>query len=113
MSKKTIKELAEEIGVSKTAISKKVTETQKKKWFTKIGNQFVISEEGQKVIKSMFISDKKNQSQTDKQTSFRNNENQVYDSYFYQEQLLACVLQDFPTQYCKEKVHTFAPEIFL
>ena len=24
-----------------------------------------------------------------------------------------CVLQDFPTQYCKEKVHTFAPEIFL
>ena len=25
----------------------------------------------------------------------------------------ACVLQDFPTQYCKEKVHTFAPEIFL
>lgn len=89
MSKKTIKELAEEIGVSKTAISKKVTETQKKKWFTKIGNQFVISEEGQKAIKSMFISDKKNQSQTDKQTSFRNNENQVYDSYFYQEQLLA------------------------
>ena len=26
---------------------------------------------------------------------------------------LNCVLQDFPTQYCKEKVHTFAPEIFL
>ena len=26
---------------------------------------------------------------------------------------LVCVLQDFPTQYCKEKVHTFAPEIFL
>ena len=25
----------------------------------------------------------------------------------------SCVLQDFPTQYCKEKVHTFAPEIFL
>ena len=24
-----------------------------------------------------------------------------------------CVLQDIPTQYCKEKVHTFAPEIFL
>ena len=26
---------------------------------------------------------------------------------------MCCVLQDFPTQYCKEKVHTFAPEIFL
>ena len=25
----------------------------------------------------------------------------------------ACVLQDLSTQYCKEKVHTFAPEIFL
>ena len=24
-----------------------------------------------------------------------------------------CVLQDLSTQYCKEKVHTFAPEIFL
>ncbi|WP_081884529.1 hypothetical protein [Carnobacterium alterfunditum] len=89
MSKKTIKELSEEIGVSKTAISKKVTETQKKKWFAKIGNQFVISEEGQKAIKSMFISVKKNQSQTNKQTNFQNNDNQVYDSHFYQEQLLA------------------------
>ena len=28
-------------------------------------------------------------------------------------ELTSCVLQDFPTQYCKEKVHTFAPEIFL
>ena len=27
--------------------------------------------------------------------------------------LCSCVLQDIPTQYCKEKVHTFAPEIFL
>ena len=26
---------------------------------------------------------------------------------------LRCVLQDLSTQYCKEKVHTFAPEIFL
>ncbi|MDE1550043.1 ATP-binding cassette domain-containing protein [Jeotgalibaca caeni] len=27
--------------------------------------------------------------------------------------IMRCVLQDIPTQYCKEKVHTFAPEIFL
>lgn len=27
--------------------------------------------------------------------------------------LHTCVLQDLSTQYCKEKVHTFAPEIFL
>ena len=89
MSKKTIKELAEEIGVSKTAISKKITDTQKKNWFTKIGNQFVISEKGQKAIKSMFEETRKGKSQTDKQTSSRNNANQVSDSYFYQEQLLA------------------------
>lgn len=85
MSKKTIKELAEEIGVSKTAISKKVTEKQKKIWFAKIGNQFVINEDGQKAIKSMFDSVENNQSQT----GLRNNANQVGDSDFYQKQLLA------------------------
>ena len=89
MSKKTIKELAEEIGVSKTAISKKVTEKQKKTWFVKIGNQFVINEEGQKAIKSMFEPVENNQSQTESQTSLRNNANQVGDSDFYQKQLLA------------------------
>ena len=31
----------------------------------------------------------------------------------HQKSIVCCVLQDFPTQYCKEKVHTFAPEIFL
>jgi vancomycin resistance protein YoaR len=51
---KTIKELAEELGVSKTAINKKVTERERKLWFSKIGNKFVINERGQKVIKSMF-----------------------------------------------------------
>ena len=85
MSKKTIKELAEEIGVSKTAISKKITDTQKKNWFTKIGNQIVISEKGQTAIKSMFEETRKGKSQT----SYRNNTNQVSDSYFYQEQLIA------------------------
>lgn len=89
MSKKTIKELAEEIGVSKTAISKKVNEKQKKTWFAKIGNQFVINEEGQEAIKSMFKSTKKNQTQTESQTSWRKDENQVSDSNFYQKQLLA------------------------
>lgn len=89
MSKKTIKELAEEIGVSKTAISKKVTDKQKKNWFAKIGNQFVINEEGQKAIKAMFDSVENNQSQTQSQTSLRNNANQVGDSDFYQKQLLA------------------------
>ena len=51
---KTIKELADELGVSKTAINKKVTDRERKLWFAKIGNKFVINEDGQKSIKRMF-----------------------------------------------------------
>ncbi|WP_285118540.1 MULTISPECIES: DNA-binding protein [Lactococcus] len=51
---KTIKELADELGVSKTAINKKVTDRERKLWFSKIGNKFVINEDGQKSIKRMF-----------------------------------------------------------
>ena len=51
---KTIKELADELGVSKTAINKKVTDRERKLWFSKIGNKFVINEDGQKSIKRLF-----------------------------------------------------------
>lgn len=51
---KTIKELADELGVSKTAINKKVTDRERKLWFAKIGNKFLINEDGQKSIKIMF-----------------------------------------------------------
>lgn len=51
---KTIKELADELGVSKTAINKKVTDRERKLWFAKIGNKFVINESGQRSIKKMF-----------------------------------------------------------
>lgn len=51
---KTIKELADELGVSKTAINKKVTDRERELWFSKIGNKFVINEDGQKSIKRMF-----------------------------------------------------------
>lgn len=51
---KTIKELADELGVSKTAINKKVTDRERKLWFAKTGNKFVINEDGQKSIKKMF-----------------------------------------------------------
>ncbi|HFL3543389.1 TPA: hypothetical protein ACG3PD_003707 [Clostridioides difficile] len=44
MADKTIKELAEELGVSKTAINKKVSDENRKLWFAKIGNKFVINE---------------------------------------------------------------------
>lgn len=68
---KTIKELADELGVSKTAINKKVTDRERKLWFSKIGNKFVINEDGQKSIKRMFERVTENlESQTE---NFRNN----------------------------------------
>ena len=54
MADRTIKELAEEIGVSKTAINKKVTKEIRATYFSKIGNKFVINEEGQRIIKDLF-----------------------------------------------------------
>ena len=66
-----IKELADELGVSKTAINKKVTDRERKLWFSKIGNKFVINEDGQKSIKRMFERVTENQeSQTE---NLRNN----------------------------------------
>ena len=63
MTEKTIKELAEELGVSKTAINKKVSDENRKLWFSKIGNKFVINETGQKALKSMFFHDNENSNQ--------------------------------------------------
>ncbi|EPH83212.1 hypothetical protein D927_00991 [Enterococcus faecalis 02-MB-BW-10] len=60
MADKTIKELAEELGVSKTAINKKVSDENRKLWFAKIGNKFVINEIGQTAIKSMFLTENEN-----------------------------------------------------
>lgn len=54
---KTIRELAEELGVSKTAINKKVSDKERKQWFSKNGNRFLINENGQKAIKAMFLND--------------------------------------------------------
>lgn len=63
MADKTIKELAEELGVSKTAINKKVSKENRKLWFSKSGNKFVINEIGQKAIKSMFFTENENSNQ--------------------------------------------------
>lgn len=60
MADKTIKELAEELGVSKTTINKKVSNENRKLWFAKIGNKFVINEVGQTAIKSMFLAENEN-----------------------------------------------------
>ena len=53
---KTIRELADELGVSKTAINKKVSDSERKQWFLKNGNRFLVNENGQKAIRIMFSS---------------------------------------------------------
>ena len=75
----TIKELADELNVSKTAINKKIDETFKEKYVTKNGNRFVIDVSGQKVIKSMFKEVNANQER-------KPNQEPVFD--------LVCVLKE-------------------
>lgn len=66
----TIKELADELNVSKTAINKKIDETFKEKYVTKNGNRFVIDVFGQKIIKSMFKDVNENQKRKPNQEPF-------------------------------------------
>ena len=73
---KTIKEIAEELGVSKTAVRKQIANLELQTSLRKIGNQFAIEKEQEALIKSAFfqkqsqtkianqVSDFANQSQT-------------------------------------------------
>ncbi|MCQ9316927.1 DNA-binding protein [Pediococcus pentosaceus] len=65
---KTIRELADELGVSKTAINKKVSDSERKQWFSKNGNRFLVNENGQKAIRTMFSSGIDNHKSTTENT---------------------------------------------
>lgn len=52
---KTIKQLANEIGVSKTAIRNKLNDEIKTKFATTNGNTLYISPKGESIIKAMFL----------------------------------------------------------
>ena len=58
---KTIKQIADEIGVSKTAVRKKMTDEMKTKFAQTIGNTIYISLQGENLIKSSFLQDNENQ----------------------------------------------------
>lgn len=58
---KTIKQLADEIGVSKTAIRKKLTDEIRNQFAETIGNTVFISEEGESLLKSAFRHQNENQ----------------------------------------------------
>ncbi|HDT8866121.1 TPA: hypothetical protein REA03_003068, partial [Listeria monocytogenes] len=83
MANVTIKQLAEEIGVSKTAITKKITPEMKTKYFAKNGNRFVINENGQKAIKVLFDKEFKEKSKTENEnqteTETKTDNREVFD----------------------------------
>jgi predicted ArsR family transcriptional regulator len=60
-SGKTIKQIADELGVSKTAVRKKMTDEIKNQFSETIGNTVYISEQGEDLIKSAFLKTNENQ----------------------------------------------------
>ena len=75
----TIKQLADEIGVSKTAIRKKIENLGLRSSLRKNGNQFVIDEKQQSLIKSAFLNETETESQTKTQTGSRTETETVSD----------------------------------
>ncbi len=82
---KTIRQIADEIGVSKTAVSKQIANLGLRSGLRKNGNQFAIDERQEALIKQAFLeksqTENANQSQTKTQTEIH----EVGD--------LVCVLQ--------------------
>lgn len=72
---KTIKEIADELGVSKTAVSKQIANLGLRSSLRKNGNQFAIDERQEALIKQAFLektqTENANQSQTKTQTENR------------------------------------------
>ena len=100
---KTIKELADELGVSKTAINKKVTDRERKLWFSKIGNKFVINEDGQKTIKRMFEGLTENQeSQTENLEQKPNSQTENFRNNNESNADIKCILDII--EYQKEQI---------
>lgn len=65
---KTIKQIADELGVSKTAVRKKIENLGLRSSLQKNGNQFAIDEDQEKLIKSAFS---ESEMETEAETSSR------------------------------------------
>ena len=78
---KTIRQIADEIGVSKTAVNKRIANLGLRSGLRKNGNQFAIDEQQEALIKQAFS--EKSQTEIENQTQTENHE--VSD--------LVCVLQ--------------------
>ena len=86
---KTIRQIADEIGVSKTAVNKQIANLGLRSGLRKNGNQFAIDEHQEALIKQAFSeksqTEIENQTQTKSQTKSQTENHEVSD--------LVCVLQ--------------------
>ena len=82
---KTIRQIADEIGVSKTAVSKQIANLGLRSGLQKNGNQFAIDERQEALIKQAFLEKSQTESANQSQTETQTENHEVGD--------LVCVLQ--------------------
>ena len=82
---KTIRQIADEIGVSKTAVSKQIENLGLRSSLRKNGNQFAIDEQQEVLIKQAFLEKTKTENANQSQTKTQTENHEVGD--------LVCVLQ--------------------
>lgn len=82
---KTIRQIADEIGVSKTAVSKQIANLGLRSGLRKNGNQFAIDEHQEALIKQAFSEKTQTESENQSQTKTQTENHEVGD--------LVCVLQ--------------------
>lgn len=82
---KTIRQIADEIGVSKTAVSKQIANLGLRSGLRKNGNQFAIDEQQEALIKQAFSEKSQTEIENQTQTKSQTENHEVSD--------LVCVLQ--------------------
>ena len=82
---KTIRQIADEIGVSKTAVSKQIANLGLRSGLRKNGNQFAIDERQEALIKQDFLEKSQTENANQSQTKTQTENQEVGD--------LVCVLQ--------------------
>ena len=82
---KTIRQIADEIGVSKTAVSKQIANLGLRSGLRKNGNQFAIDERQEPLIKQAFLEKSQTEIENQTQTKSQTENHEVSD--------LVCVLQ--------------------
>ena len=82
---KTIRQIADEIGVSKTAVNKQIANLGLRSGLRKNGNQFAIDEHQETLIKQAFLEKSQTEIENQTQTKSQTENHEVSD--------LVCVLQ--------------------